>query len=186
MNLAEDLDDDELILFIENIKLSDIIENNKQNTNLFSLEKDEDEDLFDILKKKSGNNFDKIPTIFTSLKDWIKKTNLKCWYCSLNFDSIPVFLPIYIYKKDNILYQDVHGNFCSFNCVKSYIDLHYNSDDTFIYNQNLLKLYKLFNNKSIVDIDLAPSKFDIDIYGGYMTEDEYKNKLRNLINHEYN
>ena len=66
------------------------------------------------------------------------------------------------------------------------VDLYYNNEDTFIYNQNLIKLYKLFNKKIIADIDPAPSKFDIDIYGGYMTEDEYKNKLRNLINHEYN
>ncbi len=209
MNLSEELQDDDLIMFIENIKYSDIFPNNSNNNisksltstlpisnekkiNFLMDEMDEIEDdsnidnnLLNILKVKSGVILDKIPKIFTTLDCWIKHTNLKCWYCSLNFDSIPVFIPINVYKKNNILYQDVHGNFCSFNCAKSYINIYFANGDTFIYNNNLIKLYKIFNKKNIANIDISPPKFDMEIYGGYLTEDEYKNKISNLINHDY-
>lgn len=165
-------DDDEMILFIENVK------KNKPSEKVLSL-----------LKSKCGEkyNYDKIPNIFTSIDKWIKSTNLKCWNCSLNFDSIPVFLPVNCTKKNNILYQEVHGNFCSFNCVKSYVNIYFaNSRLFFEYNNNIIKLYKIFYNSTVSNIDLAPSKYDLNIYGGYLTEDEYKNKIKNLINYDYN
>ena len=180
MDLIDD-NDDEYILFIENIKLSDI---NTCKNGIHQNSNEIDDNLLNILKSHSGENYDKIPVTFSNINEWTKKTNLKCWNCSLNFDSIPVFIPVNIYSKNGILLQDVHGNFCSFNCAKSYLNLHFIGDN-FIYNQNLLNLYELFYNKTIIDIEEAPSKFDLDIYGGYLNIDEFKNKLKNLINHEY-
>ena len=194
MDLTNEFQDECLILFIENIKKSDVVkckkgaaksknEVSKKSTQEMTSYILSDEEDNDTLEHNVVMN--KIPKVFTSLETWIKKTNLRCWYCSLNFDTVPVFLPINIYKKNNKILQDVHGNFCSFNCTQSYINVYFCNKDTFIYNNNLIKLYKTFYKKNIASIDISPSKYDLALYGGYLTESEYKNKISNLINHDY-
>lgn len=172
--LDEDDEFEEYILFIENVKLADLIKNNDQV----------DDNLIDLLKEKSGENYNKIPPIFKNIDEWPKRTNLKCWYCSLNFDSIPIFIPIHCYLNNisNKQEFDVLGNFCSFNCAKSHLDIFFK--DNFIYSKNLLILYNIINNKQVIDIESAPDKFDLNIYGGHLNQDEYKNKIHNLLNYE--
>lgn len=49
---------------------------------------------------------------------WPEQTRLLCWYCSHAFDSIPVFLPE-VHPSNSCNYR-LRGNFCSWNCVKSF------------------------------------------------------------------
>ena len=70
--------------------------------------------------------YNDFPSIFTNLNSWIKKTNLKCWYCDLNFDNMPVFIPKVIEHSGlNTDYNiSSYGCFCSFCCATEYTNLH--------------------------------------------------------------
>ena len=37
--------------------------------------------------------YTKLPSKFTGLDNWIYKTNIHCWNCTLSFDEIPLFIP---------------------------------------------------------------------------------------------
>lgn len=126
------------------------------------------------------NNF---PSVFTNLQTWIKKTNLKCWHCDLNFDNMPVFIPKIIehsgFNEDfNI---STHGCFCSFCCAVSYTDLHYQKICNNIKIKEMLRfLYRVFNNRIIKEILPAPSKYIMNHYGGDMDVQSYRNKLNSI------
>ena len=49
---------------------------------------------------------------------WPRSSNLLCWYCGHLFNTIPVFLPKMDITKP--YHYNFTGNFCSWNCVKSY------------------------------------------------------------------
>ena len=70
--------------------------------------------------------YDEIPYLFENTETWINRTNLKCWFCDSNFESIPLFIPCNVTKNGKNYTMNTLGNFCSFNCSAAYIDLHYN------------------------------------------------------------
>lgn len=136
--------------------------------------------------------YNKIPLIFTSLDTWIKKTNLNCWNCCLEFDSIPVFIPKIIepsvYDEYNI---STYGCFCSFSCAMAHNNI-YNKkicDNIHVKNM-LLFLYKIYNKKSVREIIASPSKFQMTQYGGNLEKIQYKNEIIKIKNEmkllEYN
>lgn len=47
---------------------------------------------------------------------WINKTDIACWWCCHNFDTVPIGIPIDYYKKK----YRVKGIFCTFACMLSY------------------------------------------------------------------
>lgn len=126
--------------------------------------------------------YNKIPSIFTTKENWIKKTNILCWYCSLEFANMPIFIPLNISKNENGQYMDVYGNFCSFGCAQGYIN---NYNDYYISNkwqiQELLKLlYKKLYNKDINVIHPSPSKYTLEKYGGNKKEKVFKKEIINI------
>jgi len=125
--------------------------------------------------------YDSIPSVFTSIDDWPKETNLKCWKCHLNFTTMPIFIPKLIEKMYDKLIIYTKGCFCSFTCAMSYINL-YNSNicDKITEKQKLLLLYKIFYKKNIYDIKESPCIYNLEYYGGTYTEAEYKNAISDL------
>lgn len=77
-------------------------------------------------------------------------TDIACWWCTYNFDTLPLFCPDHY--KNNVYY--VFGNFCSFSCMLAYNE---NLDD---YRKSvrtglIKQLYReLFNND---DMNIKPS-----------------------------
>ena len=65
-----------------------------------------------------------IPTNFVIGENWPNKSPLRCWYCSLHFESKPLFIPTNINKKDNKIKYITKGNFCSFECIQEYVIEH--------------------------------------------------------------
>ena len=61
--------------------------------------------------------YNEIPKRFTSVDEWPKASNLKCWTCDRIPHSYPRFLPLNV--RDDTC--DVHGNFCRWGCVVSYV-----------------------------------------------------------------
>ncbi len=105
-----------------------------------------------------------------------KKDNLCCWWCSHRFNNNPVYLPN---NKTNNEYH-VYGYFCSFNCAMAYnIDLDDYKVNERSYYLNLL-YYDL--NKTFIKIKPAPSKYCLDIYGGEIDIDTYRNNFLNSNN----
>lgn len=110
-------------------------------------------------------------TICTNkLKDWPQRTNLKCWHCTLHFDTIPCKIPYKYDDETDIFY--VYGCFCSFNCALAYNsskNLHKDKIDSLIH-----LLYKKLHNGKIKYINPAPDKELLKEYGGNLTPEEYK------------
>ena len=100
--------------------------------------------------------------------------NTKCWWCKNKFTHPAVQLPENYYN--NTFY--CVGNFCSFNCVKSYnLDL----NDTLKWDREGLihLLYNLTYNE-YKEIAYAPSWLTLEEYGGHLTIDEFrKNSIVN-------
>jgi hypothetical protein len=124
-----------------------------------------------------------IPANFTDLQTWTQNTNIKCWYCDLNFDNMPVFIPRLIEpaKTDTGYNIGTFGCFCSFCCALSYNNIN-NSKicENIRVKKMLMFLYKIFNGKSVKEILPSPSKYQMNHYGGSMDQIVYRNKIHKL------
>ena len=117
-----------------------------------------------------NNNINKITTHNINSYE-----NCKCWWCKNNFDNSPVQLPESYFN--NIFY--CIGNFCSFNCVKSY-NLDLNDSNTYKRESLINLLYYMTYNK-FVDIKPAPHWITLIEYGGILSIEEYR---LNFINNK--
>lgn len=101
----------------------------------------------------------------------INKTDIACWWCTYNFDTMPYFLPDKYY---NDAYY-VFGCFCSINCACSY---NVNMNDSKIWERySLLKnMYSEILNNNI-NISLAAPKEILKKYGGPISIDDYRKSL---------
>lgn len=126
-----------------------------------------------------------------------------CFWCSLPVDHAPLGcpirqIPIFTCKKlrlrnndDNTTYMAQVGNadkfktekvFCSFNCVKAFIDAN-SWNDYYTNSTSLLSLmYSLITDtKGPVTITPAPCKSLMVQYGGTMTPEQYRNSFERVM-----
>ena len=120
--------------------------------------------------KKVYNSLDE----FVENKNWLKNTNVLCWWCCHSFDNSPFGIPIK-FKNDKFFVQ---GCFCSLECASSYN--FYENNTT----QDVWECYSLINllsqkigYKNI--IKLAPHKVSLKIFGGKLEIDEFRNFTNN-------
>jgi len=113
-----------------------------------------------------------------------KKTDLCCWWCTCQFDTLPTYLPEK-YSENNFY---VSGCFCSFNCAGAY---NLSLVDNKVWDRySLLKLmYYMINKNKInsfvdIDINVAGPKELLNKYGGPMTIEEYR-KNSKILGREY-
>lgn len=94
-------------------------------------------------------------------------TNVKCNWCLYECNNEIFKLP-YILKQNEINY---YGNFCCPECAAAF---NFNElNDEYIWER-----YSLLNylyNKSDEKLSIAPSRLVLDIFGGPLTIDEYRN-----------
>jgi hypothetical protein len=130
--------------------------------------------------------FDKIPSIFTTLNTWIKKINTKCWFCDLNFESIPVFIPRLIEPSGGGYTIGTEGCFCTFSCAMAHINVHYPKICDNVRKRDMLKfLYKMFNDSKVREILASPSKYEMNQYGGSLEIHQYRTKVMAINHHMY-
>lgn len=131
---------------------------------------------------KKKKCFDKIPATFRSIDTWPTHTNIRCNWCTLRFLEIPLFIPKSIERMPSgDTSMDVSGCFCSFNCAQAYINNKIVTLRERINNsKNLIYLYKIINNQKIKEIEPSMNYLDLDIYGGAITEYEYKQHIQKL------
>jgi hypothetical protein len=161
------------ILFIENVNLKNINEYNDDN-----LQCDLEECLIDKENSKYEKEYDKIREKFTTLDNW-HSTNLACHYCNNFFINKPVFIPKQITSNQEIICSN---NFCSFSCAAKYIHIYYKDNDILKSNyiNNLKYLYKIFYGKDITLIRESPDYTLQTRYGGTLTTEEYKDKIKKI------
>jgi hypothetical protein len=49
-----------------------------------------------------------------------RKTDVHCWWCTLQFDNYPIGVPIRMHKQGNVIRYDCVGNCCGFNCALAF------------------------------------------------------------------
>lgn len=110
----------------------------------------------------------------------IDKTNIACWWCSHQFNTMPCFIPDRYVNE--IFY--VIGCFCTYNCALSYA-INILNDHKLSTRITLIKqLYsKIFKNNNI-NISMAPPKELLKMFGGTMSIEEFRNKSK-LCTKEY-
>lgn len=157
-------------------------ENKKLKQRIIDLEADvEKYKNAETLVKKMDNNVYKINTNIVNVEDGqavvIEKTNIVCWWCTHQFDTVSIFIPDSFY---NNIYN-VFGCFCTFNCAYAYI-LNMN-DSSVWYRYSLLNmLYKdlinkhrsLSSNSSGSLITPAPRREVFEKFGGKLIYSDYK------------
>ncbi len=94
--------------------------------------------------------------------------NTKCWWCKNYFDSPPVQLPEDYYNNTFFCI----GNFCSFNCSKSY---NLSLNDTLIWKrESLLNLLYYETYSEYVNITPAPHWITLEEYGGTLSIEDFR------------
>jgi len=128
--------------------------------------------------------YDKIPRYFSDLATWQKTTNLRCWWCTLQFSSLPLFMPERFYEADGHQRIDVVGVFCSFPCLVGHVYQLHKADKTRRQQavSHVKRLFKIITGKTMYYMDPAPDKAKLNIYGGPMNIDEYVSELRKMEN----
>lgn len=129
--------------------------------------------------------FVQIPQFFESIDKWPKKTNLCCWRCSLNFDTIPIFIPSVIEpivnrNSENKYSISVYGVFCSFIDATAFVK---ESNWTWIEKVEAINkikhLYRIFYGKNMPDYSNFPNVFSMVQYGGTVEVHDFKKLIEN-------
>jgi len=113
-----------------------------------------------------------------------KKTNICCWWCTYQFDTLPTYLPEK-YCREQFY---VSGCFCSFNCAGAY-NLSLNDNKIWERYSLLKQLYYIINKDKInsiigIEINIAGPKELLEKYGGTMKIDDYR-KNSKILGREY-
>jgi hypothetical protein len=111
--------------------------------------------------------------------EWPLNTTVHCHWCCHKFDSTPIGLPIKM-SHDHALFH-VIGCFCSFECACAY-----NFDSRESTNERLSR-FTLLNNLATrvgterVPVKPAPPRYSLDMFGGFMTIEQFRAKSSKYI-----
>jgi hypothetical protein len=127
--------------------------------------------------------WNKIPATFIDIDSWITSTNLKCWFCHLNYVTVPVPGPKRISPDGAV---SVEGLFHSLNCAQGFIEKEFkNNDQVRTDRTSMLRIVANRMGMKKQVIVAADSPLGREDYGGDQTIDEYiqntKNKNGQLI-----
>jgi hypothetical protein len=123
-------------------------------------------------KRKLGY-FNVLDTFFEK-QEWLHKTDICCWWCCHQFDTVPIGYPIKYIDKTNKFRS--RGIFCSFPCMIAY------SKEQKSENKELIKylFYKLTGLNSFNEnLKPAPPRCALKMFGGMLDIDEFRNSIPN-------
>ena len=108
------------------------------------------------------------------LNNWCdNSSNIKCWWCCHEFDSVPIGLPVH-YDKNADKYR-VRGIYCSFGCMLSN-----NPQDKLKYKNLISSLYSSLTGVFLYHdifkkIKEAPPRYFLQMFGGNMDIEQFRN-----------
>lgn len=155
------------VLHNDEILFTQLLVDKKPKTNSRNIEKERQES--QSLNRKKG--YFEILYNFIHNKEWLEHTDVCCWWCCHQFDSIPIGMPVDYDKKSNKF--RVKGVFCSFPCMKAYS----NSISTATSRTSLISYlhYKLTSHTIGTRIENAPPRESLKMFGGELTIEEFRN-----------
>jgi hypothetical protein len=126
------------------------------------------------LNRKKG--FFEILYKFVHNPDWLHTTDVSCWWCCHEFDSVPIGLPVDFYARSKKF--RVKGIFCGFACMMAF------KNDSTKYDKKdaLIKyMYKLLTGESNYNSNIkpAPTRWCLKKFGGDLTIEEFRNASKN-------
>jgi hypothetical protein len=166
---------EQYILFLKGVSLEDVISiEDIFNQEIIEIDSSNDSKCKDIIV------WDKVPSIFTNLENWIGSTNIRCWFCTLKFKSTPWFIITNINKYSDGKIMDVKGNFCSCGCLMGFVKKNYSNREHFDIYHNVYSLFKIMYNRSIDYITPSPEMYCLKMYGGNLNIEEYQSELKKV------
>ncbi len=167
--------------------LKGVIMNNCDFDNIF-----DDKFMEDVQRAKQPIKtiYNDIPRIFKDLEQWPKSSNLKCWECSENFYTQPLFLPLNMrttgVSEDEHEFE-THGNFCSWGCLIKYVEEQYKKDKLKELIDLIKIIYRKFTGNIPIKINPAPSKTLMKQYCGNdgLSLEEFKERVNNVKDDVY-
>lgn len=114
-----------------------------------------------------------------------EKTDIACWWCTYQFDTLPCFIPErFVGNSDNKSENKffVYGCFCSFDCATAY-NISLGDYKVFDRNSLIKRLYQMITGKTD-DIVIAAPREVLTKFGGHITIEEYR-KGNSSISKEY-
>lgn len=129
--------------------------------------------------KDVDEEYDKVPAVFTTIKDWISCTNLHCMNCCLQYTTVPVPMVnnASCNKTTQVMSYKVIGLCCSFECLLNAIITTYQSRDT---RWEVMTCAGNVAREFGVDIDTITAALGrqyLKQFGGNMTTKQYRSKL---------
>jgi hypothetical protein len=112
-------------------------------------------------------NFD-LMTEFREMNVWPQKTNVHCWWCRHDFNTMPIAIPSEF--KDGKF--SVYGCFCSFNCSLAHL-----YDEKGVKQWEKVRLIKLLGQEMGINLDVnkfSPSWKILKQYGGLLTIHQFR------------
>jgi MYM-type Zinc finger with FCS sequence motif len=135
------------------------------------------------IKQPTIVDIDVIAKKFNNVDTWKRSSAFRCWNCSLKFNTYPKFVPInYLRVSEHIHEAEPFGNFCSWNCVISYIKSEYPDNEHGSLIEVSCIIASLFEQKKITTILPSPPRWILNEYSGSngISENEYKNRINEL------
>jgi len=108
--------------------------------------------------------------ILNQFSNWTDKTDIKCWWCCHNFDTVPLGMPVYYDHAVNKF--SVRGIFCSFSCMLSYSR---NTKGVTSKSYLINYLYKKLTGVIGINFKEAPCKYVLKEFGGHLSIEEFRN-----------
>ena len=111
-----------------------------------------------------------------------KGKRYRCWWCTLVIDGESLGCPIGASCEASATYS-TDGVFCSFNCVKAYIN-EKERTDVMYKNSHVLLAHMFCEMKGCIQpvtVTPSPEKSLLAEYGGHMTEDQYRHCFDRIV-----
>jgi len=140
------------------------------------------DNLNESIVKVDAIKYDKIPRKFLNKKTWLLQTNLHCYMCDLQYNTVPIPVVINMKIVGNEPHFDVSALCCNFSCAMSLINI--TSFKKWEMEQNLYTVSEILTGKRISFIEESPSKYIMNKYGGDKSEEQYKELLKELNDYE--
>lgn len=125
------------------------------------------------INKRNDYNYLETMTIMKhygdDVNEWPQETEVLCWWCCHPFKTPPAFIPTQ-FDSINKRYK-ITGNFCTWNCAKSYLfgeKEFQNRQSKHLFTRLLLTL------KIPYDIKPAPPRLTLKTFGGPLSIEEFR------------
>lgn len=115
------------------------------------------------------------------ISEWPKNTDVLCWNCRHQFDTVPVSIPRSTGICNTKSFYEVYGVFCSINCAKKYLLERHTHDQQNLLMQLNEVCVNVFGMDAlhVFNAKEAPPYIFLKAFGGHMDIDEYRAKSLN-------